>query len=62
MPDDAVNFDQENGQDRDKSTDLARAIKIKFEPHDIKFWFAQLEAEMDMAAIKSQWMKKTVLQ
>ena len=63
MPDDnAVNFDQENGQDGDKSTDLARAIKIEFEPHDIKFWFAQLEAEMDMAAIKSQWMKKTVLQ
>ena len=29
---------------------------------DIRFWFAELEAEMVMATIKSQFLKKTVLQ
>ena len=37
-------------------------IKVEFSKLDIKFWFAELEAEMTMASVKSQWMKKTILQ
>ena len=64
MPEDDApqNFDIENGQDGDKAADTARSIKLEFEPNDIRFWFAQLEDEMTMATVKSQWLKKTVLQ
>ena len=57
-----VEFDVENGVDGDKSNEQARQIKVEFEPNDIKFWFCQLEAEMLMASVKSQWLKKTILQ
>ena len=57
-----VNFDREDGQDGDKAAENARHIKVEFAAEDIIFWFAQLEDEMTLASIKSQWMKKTVLQ
>ena len=70
MPDDnqnqagapAVDIDVENGVDGDKAPEQARQIRVEFEPNDIKFWFSQLEAEMLMATVKSQWLKKTILQ
>ena len=64
MPDPpaVVDFEVENGQDGDKAQDHARQIKVEFEANDIKFWFSQLENEMVMASIKSQWLKKSVLQ
>ena len=62
MPDDeeavAVNYDIENKNDGDKAADQARSIKIEFSASDIKFWFAQLEDEMLMASVGSQWLKK----
>ena len=61
MPD-VVDFDQENGQDGAKASELGRQIKVEFSTTDIRFWFAELEAEMSMATIKGQWLKKTVLQ
>ena len=57
-----VNFDAEDGQDGDKAADRAGAIKIEFMASDVKFWFVQLEDEMTMATIKSQWLKRSVLQ
>ena len=62
MPDPVVEFDHEDGQDGAKASELGRQIKVEFSAIDIKFWFAELEAEMTMATIKSQWLKKTVLQ
>ena len=65
MPNDpppVVEFDREDGQDGAKASELGRQIKVEFSATDIKFWFAELEAEMTMATIKSQWLKKTVLQ
>ena len=57
-----VDFDAEDKVDGDKAQEQARHIKIEFSPNDIKFWFAQLEDEMLMASIGSQWLKKSVLQ
>ena len=57
-----VNFDVEDALDGDKAADVARSIKVEFDISDIKFWFAQLEDEMEVANIHSQWLKKTVLQ
>ena len=57
-----VDFDAENGQDGDKAQDQARSIKVDFEPNDVKCLFSELEGEMTMATVKSQWLKRTVLQ
>ena len=66
MPDNVVaavvDIDVENENDGEKAQSDARHIKIDFEPNDVRFWFSQLEAEMMMAEVKSQWLKKTVLQ
>ena len=60
--DDVIEFEVENGVDGAKAQELGRQIKVEFSTSDINFWFAEIEAEMTMASIKSQWLKKTVLQ
>ena len=62
QPAPVVNYDVEDKADGDKTADQARSIKLEFDSVDIKFWFAQLEDEMVMASVGSQWLKKTVLQ
>ena len=57
-----VNFDVEDKEDGEKSADQARSIKIEFDASDIRFWFSQLEDEMEIASVGRQWLKKTVLQ
>ena len=60
--DELIEFESENGNDGAKASELGRQIKVEFSTTDIRFWFAEIEAEMTMATIKSQWLKKTVLQ
>ena len=60
MPD-IVDFDVEDGVDGEKAQDHARSIKVNFNQADIRFWFSQIEDEMSMATIKSQWLKRSVL-
>ena len=55
-------FDAENGVDGDKAQEHARSIKVEFSASDINFWFSELEGEMVMASVKSQWLKRTILQ
>ena len=57
-----IDFESENGTDGDKAQEHARSIKVEFEPSDIRFWFSQLEGEMTMSSVKSQWLKRTILQ
>ena len=57
-----VDFDQQNTEDGEKANELARSIKVEFNPTDVRFWFSELEAEMLTANINKQWLKKTVLQ
>ena len=63
MPDPppVVDFDVEDGLDGEKAQDHARSIKVEFNSADIRFWFAQVEDEMAMATIRSQWLKRSVL-
>ena len=59
MPDDnPVDFDLENKDDGEKAQENARHIKMEFEPTDVRFWFSQLEAEMLLASVNTQWLKK----
>ena len=57
-----TDFDAENGVDGDKAQEHARSIKVEFSASDINFWFAELEGEMVMASVKSQFLKRTILQ
>ena len=57
-----VDFDAENGVDGDKAQEHARSIRVEFNASKIGFWFSELEGEMVMASVKSQWLKRTVLQ
>ena len=57
-----MDFDAENGLDGERAQELARHIRVEFEPNDVNFWFSQLEGELIIASVNSQWMKKTVLQ
>ena len=52
----------EEKEDGAKAQEYARSIKVEFNPADINFWFSQLEDEMLMASVGSQWLKKTILQ
>ena len=38
-------FDQEDGEDGAKASELGRQIKVEFAPSDVRFWFAEMEAE-----------------
>ena len=58
---DMAEFDVEDDTDGEKAQDLARSIKVEWS-NDVKFWFSQLEGEMLMASVKSQWLKRTILQ
>ena len=56
-----VNYDAEDKDDGEKAADHARQIKVEFIPSDVKFWFSELEDEMQMAGINKQWLKRSVL-
>ena len=58
----AVDYAAEEKADGANSQSEARSIKIEWDPSDVKFWFSQLEGEMLMASVGSQWLKKTILQ
>ena len=58
----AVDFDSEEKADGEKASEQARHIKVEFDENDIRFWFSQLETEMVMSSVGSQWLKKLILQ
>ena len=62
VEDPPVDFDREDKEDGEKAQDNARHIKVQFEPNDIRFWFSQIEDEMFLSGVNSQWLKKSVLQ
>ena len=59
MPD-AVDFEDENGQDEATAVQNTRTLVMEFNT-DVEFWFIQLENEMYQCGVKSQWLKRCVL-
>ena len=57
-----VNFDNENGQDPENIHTKLQSITLEFDHQDIPYWFSQAEMQMEIWGIKSQWMKRIVLQ
>ena len=56
-----MDFEDENGVDGDKALDKVDSIKVAWDPNDLKFFFTEIEDAMDMIKIKSQWLKRQVI-
>ena len=61
MPAPVVNFEDKNGNDRERTIEHTRSLKIEYNATDVAFWFTQLENEMITCHVKSQWLKRVVL-
>ena len=55
-------FDVENGTDSEKALDKLHSIKVPFDKEDIEFWFSELEGQLEVIGVKSQWLKRIALQ
>lgn len=57
----AVDFEDENGQNDAKALEFSRTLVIEFNASDVDFWFMQLENEMFTCGVRSQWLKRCIL-
>ena len=57
-----MDFDLENGVDGEKALDKMSSVKCEFTKDDIEFWFTELETQLEVIEIKSQWSKRIALQ
>ena len=57
-----MDFDAENGTDGEKAMDKMASVKCEFTRDDIEFWFTELETQLEVIDIKSQWSKRIALQ
>ena len=55
-------FEVENGADAEKAMEQLQTVKCPFMIDDIEFWFGQLEGQLTVIGIKSQWAKRVALQ
>ena len=57
-----TDFDAENGVDGASALTDLKAVQCPFLKDDIEFWFSQLETQLEVIEIKSQWMKRIAVQ
>ena len=57
-----VDYDQDEGADPTDVFSKTSNIKVPFTRHNIKFFFINLENQLETTGTKSQWMKRAILQ
>ena len=57
-----ADFETENGTDGEKALDKLGSVKCEFSKDDIEFWFTELETQLEIIEVKSQWTKRIALQ
>ena len=57
-----MDFDSENGADGANAMDKMSSVKCEFTRDDIEFWFTELETQLEVIEVKSQWSKRIALQ
>ena len=57
-----LDYDAATGVDPDDIHSKTTSIKIHWNPAKVRFYFAQLEMQMETAGVKSQWQKRLLLQ
>ena len=55
-------FQIENGTDGEKAMEKLGSIQVPFDKEDIGYWFSQIEGQMEMISVKSQWLKRLAMQ
>ena len=54
-------YDLQDTADGPRALDRSASLLVQIELEDIQFWFSQLESEMLLSGIGSQWLKLSVL-
>ena len=62
LNDSIMDFDAENGTDGASAMDKMSSVKCEFTRDDIEFWFTELETQLEVIDVKSQWSKRIALQ
>ena len=57
-----VDYDTATGTDPEDVYTRSQHIKVAWDSAKVKFYFTQLEMQMETAGIKSQWQKRLMLQ
>ena len=57
-----VNFQDEDGTDGTNAATKAESIKIDIDRKNLKAWFQRLEIRLEFIQVKSQWLKRVVLE
>ena len=55
-------FQSIDGKDGEKAMENLRSVVCPFDKEDIVFWFSELEGQLEMIDIQSQWLKRGALQ
>ena len=55
-------FEVENGTDGADALSKLGHVKCEFSKEDIEFWFTELETQLEIIEVKSQWTKRIALQ
>ena len=61
-PSKMTDFDAENGADGASAMDKMSSVKCEFTRDNIEFWFTELETQLEVIDVKSQWSKRIALQ
>ena len=57
-----ADFDAEDGTDGKTALGEIKGVVCPFMKDDIEFWFGQLEGQLEVIEVKSQWLKRIALQ
>ena len=57
-----ADFMTENGEDAEKAMDKLSSVVCPFDKDDLEFWFSELEGQLELIGVKSQWLKRLALQ
>ena len=57
-----VNFDQENGTDPEEVHTKIQNVEQEWDHIDVPLWLQQLELQLELTGVKSQWLKRLIAQ
>ena len=57
-----TDFDKEDGTDGKGAMSELKGVQCPFMKDDIEYWFRQLEGQLEIIEVKSQWLKRLALQ
>merc|ERR1712102_110279 len=54
-------FDTIDAVDGADSLGKLSQVKVPWDPEDVEYWFTELELQIELFSIKSQWVKRVIL-